>query len=42
MDLVEEGLLDKRDAILKDIPEHLNQVLHAAPQAGRCIDVESS
>ena len=28
VDLVQEGLLDKRDALLKVLPEHLDQMLH--------------
>lgn len=37
VDLVEEGLINKRDALLKVMPEHLDQMLHP-----RFIGVESS
>ncbi len=36
VDLVEEGLLDKREAMMKVLPEHLDQLLHP-----RFPDVES-
>ena len=37
VDLVEEGLLNKKEAVMKVLPEHLDQLLHP-----RFPDVESS